>query len=211
MLSNRHLAPVGTTWGSETHEAHTAVVAVHGRGQSPAFMREQATRLDADGVRFYAPAAPNQSWYPKPFLEALADNEPALSRSLDTLGQLVDAVEAEGFARDRIVLWGFSQGACLISHMLLTRPDRLGGLALLTGGYLGPDVLDAPEGLPLDGMPVVMRSIDQDPWVPRDRVEQTAQTLSVAGASVNLVIAAGNEHIITDEAMSAVRRLLSSI
>ncbi|MHA6969341.1 alpha/beta hydrolase (plasmid) [Glutamicibacter bergerei] len=211
MLSNLHSALPGTAWGSETHEARTAVIAVHGRGQSPAFMQEQASRIDAPAVRFYAPAAPNQSWYPKQFLEALADNEPDLSLSLDTLGRLVDAVEAEGFARERIVLWGFSQGACLISHLILTRPDRLGGLALLTGGYIGPDALGAPEGLPLDGMPVVVRSIDQDPWVPRDRVEQTAQTLSAAGASVDLLVAAGNEHIITDEAMSAVGRLLSSI
>ena len=199
------------TWGSEPDQARTAVIAVHGRGQSPDYMRDQSSRLDARGIRFYAPAAFGQTWYPKPFMNALTDNEPDLSRSMDVLELLVATVEAEGFPRDRIILWGFSQGACLISHLALTRPGQLGGLALMTGGYVGPDALAAPRGLPLEGMPVVMRSIDQDPWVPRGRVEQTAQTLSAAGAGVDLVIAPGNEHIITDEAMSAVGRLLSSI
>jgi predicted esterase len=212
MLPQHPLAqtPV-TTWGSEIGQARAAVIAVHGRGQSPAFMRAQAQRLDSTRIRFYSPTAPGQTWYPRPFLEALEHNEPDLSRSLDALESLVAEVEADGFPRDRIVLWGFSQGACLISHLVLTRPSRYGALALLTGGFVGPDILAARDGSPLEGTPAVMRSIEHDPWVPKYRVEQTANALSKVGAAVDLVIAPGDEHIITDEAMTAVDRLLQSI
>ena len=174
-------------------------------------MRDQAKRLRSTGIRFYSPSAFGQTWYPKPFLEPLADNEPQLSQSLDAIDSLVRVVEADGFPPNRIVLWGFSQGACLISHLVLTRPTNYGGFALLTGGFVGPDILLPPEGRPLKGTPVVMRSIEHDPWVPRARVEETATALSVAGATVDLLIAPGTEHTITDEAMSAVDRLLQSI
>lgn len=174
-------------------------------------MRDQAERLHSTGVRFYCPSAFGQTWYPKQFLEPLADNEPHLSHALDAVDSLARAVEADGFPPERIVLWGFSQGACLISHLVLTRPASYGGLALLTGGFVGPEMLPAPEGRPLQGTSVVMRSIEHDPWVPTGRVKETAKALSAAGADVDLLIAPGNEHIITDEAMSAVDRLLRSI
>jgi predicted esterase len=212
MLPQHPLVDIPVTiWGSETGQARTAVIAVHGRGQTPAFMHGQAERLESTGIRFYSPAAPGQTWYPKPFLEALEHNEPHLSHSLDALESLVADVEADGFPRDRIVLWGFSQGACLISHLVLTRPSRYGGLVLLTGGFVGPDIPAARNGRPLEGTPAVLRSIANDPWVPMYRVEQTADALCKAGAAVDLVIAPGNEHIITDEAMTAVDRLLRSI
>ena len=174
-------------------------------------MREQSERLGSTGVRYYSPSAFGQTWYPKPFLEPLADNEPHLSQALDAVESLAKAVEADGFAPRRVMLWGFSQGACLVSHLVLTRPASYGALALLTGGYVGPDMLAPPGGRPLEGTPVVMRSIEHDPWVPKARVEETANALSMAGATVDLLIAPGHEHIITDEAMSAVDRLLQSI
>lgn len=211
MHRNPHLDVPVTIWGSEAGKARTAVIAVHGRGQSPAFMLEQSGRLDAEETRFYGPAASGQTWYPKPFLEDLAENEPYLSHSLDALEALIAAVKAEGFAQDRIVLWGFSQGACLISHLALTRPSSYGGLALLTGGFVGSATLPLPQGRPLKGTPVVMRSIEHDPWVPKSRVEETATALATAGATVDLRVSPGNEHVITAEAMSAVTRLLDEI
>lgn len=198
-------------WGSESDHARLAVLAVHGRGQEPAFMQEQSQRLPTSGLRFYAPTAPGKSWYPKPFLEPLEDNQPDLSYSLNKLTACVEDVMADGFAADRIVLWGFSQGACLLSEFVLKNPARYAGLILFTGGYLGPEAICVPAGRPLEGMPTILRSIKSDPWVPSQRVEQTASALEVAGADVDLFIAPGTEHIITDEAMATARRLLADL
>ena len=211
MTKNRHLDRPMTTWGSSPGSARAAVLAVHGRGQTPAFMQEQAGRLAASGLRFHAPSAAGDTWYPKPFLEPLENNQPELSHALEALAAHVAALETDGFATDRIVLWGFSQGACLVSHFVLTNPAKYAGLVLHTGGYIGPDPLPVPAGQPLEGVPAVLRSIENDPWVPGPRIEQTASALRAAGARTDLLIAPGHEHIITDEAMAAASRLLNNI
>ena len=40
-------------------------------------------------------------------------NEPGLSSSLGAVAQLMEHLEREGFSRERAVVLGFSQGACL--------------------------------------------------------------------------------------------------
>lgn len=211
MTENRHLSQRRLVWGSELDQARAAVLAIHGRGQSPEFMQQQADRLTVSGLRFYASSAADSSWYPKPFLEPLENNQPDLSHALEALAAQVAAVEAEGFTRDRIVFWGFSQGACLVSHYILSCPIRYAGLILFTGGYLGPEALPSLDGRPLDGVPALLRSIENDPWVPKIRVEQTATILQDAGCDVDIHIAPGNEHVITDEAMAAAAEMLNGI
>jgi len=192
------------SWKSDgTNEAapRIAVLAAHGRGQSPAFMREQAMRLAVPGLKFYAPHAPNDTWYPLGFMEPLIANEPKLSESLNSLASLLRTIEADGFTAEQIVLWGFSQGACLITQFALEHPAPYAGLLIFTGGYVGPHTLSPVVHSKLTGVPVVIRSIDEDPWVPKKRVEETAELFARAGAIVNLRIDRGNVHGITDEAI----------
>ena len=105
------------------------------------------------------------------------------------------------------MVWGFSQGACLLAHWALTRPRPVGGIILFTGGYIGPEDVVA-QAQSLDGVPVVVRSIEHDPFVPPERVTQTVTALRAAGADVDALIVPGDEHIITDEAIDAARKLL---
>ena len=68
--------------GPHLADATAVAILVHGRGRCAAEMRDLAMRLDNPAVRFVMPAAPGGTWYPQSFLAPLADNEPALSRSL---------------------------------------------------------------------------------------------------------------------------------
>ena len=194
-------------WELGEGAADRAVIAVHGRTLSPEDMQDRSQGFTGlQGVRFLAPRAPGSTWYPKPFLEPIPDNEPSLTESLAAIDAAVDAAIEAGFAGDRIALWGFSQGACLVSHWLLTRPRPVGAAILHTGGFIGPDALERPAGpLPI---PIVMRSIEHDPFVPASRVHETAELLRAAGATVDLRIEPGDEHIVTDEAMAASSELL---
>lgn len=208
---NPHLSRPMTEWGCGVSSARLAVLAVHGRGQNPAFMQDQAERIQSTGVRYYAPSAASDSWYPNPFMDPLPRNEPALSRSIEALGAHLDAIRDDGFGTERILLWGFSQGACLLSQYVLNRPGPFAGLILLTGGYLGPVAAPGPAGRPLDAVPALLRTIEHDPWVPRHRVEETAAALRTAGADVGLRIAPGRDHVITDEAMTAATALINRL
>ena len=208
MTPNPHLSSPLLEWGSEPGDMTTAVLAVHGRGQSPDFMREQSDRLDVPGVRYFAPAAQGNSWYPRPFLEPIDANQPSLDHALDAIDAHLDGLVDAGIDRRRLVVWGFSQGACLLAHWALTRMSPIGGMVLFTGGYIGPEEITEPAGS-LSGLPVVVRSVRDDPFVPPDRVTQTVAVLRAAGADVDALIVPGDEHIITDEAIEAARNLLS--
>ncbi|GAA1396034.1 dienelactone hydrolase family protein [Pseudonocardia kongjuensis] len=197
-------------WGDPA--APVTVLALHGRDRDPADMRATASRFGPVPARFAAPRAPGGSWYPKPFLEPFEENRAALQAALDVVDDRLDRLAAEGHDRDRVVLWGFSQGACLAAHHVLARRTApLAGLVLFTGGFVGPDPLPAPPPGSLAGTPAVLRSIADDPWVPRRRVEQTAALLTAAGAEVDLRIEPGDEHVITDEACSAAAALLRAL
>jgi predicted esterase len=211
LSENKHLNRPVTTWGAGRSRARLAVLAVHGRGQNPEFMYETSRRICTSGVRYYAPHANADTWYPKPFMEPIGDNEPDLTHGLDALQACIREIEHDGFTTSRTVLWGFSQGACLVSQLIVTRPMPVAGLMIFTGGWVGAEKLAAPPGRPLDGVPALLRSIDQDPWVPADRVRETAQVLGAMGASVDLHIAAGSDHIITGEATDTASRLLETI
>lgn len=203
------MTPSLTEWGAPADRAAPAVLAVHGRGQDPAFMRATAERFGTTPARFFAPEADGNTWYPRSFLEPVERNQPALDRSVRVLEACLDRLAEAGFGSERVVLWGFSQGACLLSHLVLSRPRPPAGLVLFTGGYLGT-APPTPDEKALRGVPVVLRSIEDDPWVPRHRVEETAALLQQAGAEVDLRIDPGTDHIITDEACATATKLLNA-
>ncbi|MCR3722886.1 MULTISPECIES: alpha/beta hydrolase [Prauserella salsuginis group] len=203
------MSPPLQEWGVPADRAELAVLAVHGRGQDPAFMRDTSMRFGQVPVRFFAPEADGNTWYPLSFLEPVERNEPALGRSLRVLEDSLVGIARAGFDARRVVLWGFSQGACLLSHLILTAPRPVAGLVLLTGGYLGTEPPLVQGERFLRGVPAVVRSVENDPWVPRDRVEATADVLRRAGAAVDVRIDPGDEHIITDEACRSATDLLA--
>jgi phospholipase/carboxylesterase len=208
---NPHLRHALEPWGAEVADARIAVLAVHGRDQDPGFMADLSARLGCARARFYGARADSRSWYPLPFMEPVAGNQPRLDYSMVAMAAAIAAIVNEGFEPGRIVLWGFSQGSCVLSHFLVRHQPRLAGAILFTGGYIGPDPLVPPRGRPLAGLPVVVRSIENDPFVPARRVADTAELLRAAGALVDAAIAPGTEHIITTEATDAGGALLDRL
>ena len=95
-------------------------------------MRDIALRLERPDIRFILPRAQEGSWYPKGFLAPLSENEPFLSQSLARYEALIDDVLAQGVAPERLILGGFSQGACLTAQTLWRRPARYGGVLIFT-------------------------------------------------------------------------------
>lgn len=190
------------------------MLAVHGRAQNPAIMQGYSTRFALERpveVAFYAPRAAGDSWYPEPFLVPMRRNAEAVAESLRVIDRSLDQLRAAQFDPGRIVLWGFSQGACLLSHHLLVRRHRVAAAILFTGGYIGGEPLEPAAGTELSGLPVIIRSIENDPFVPPSRVRETAALLQSAGAEVDLRIDAGNEHIITDEAYATAADLIAAL
>ncbi|NNM35152.1 MAG: phospholipase, partial [Gemmatimonadetes bacterium] len=156
-------------------------------------------------------AAPGRTWYPQSFMAPIAANEPYLSRSLEMVGATLEMIDVAGIPSSRVILLGFSQGACLATEFVARNPRRYGGLAALTGGLIGP-----PDGLPtydgsLRGTPVFLGAGDPDAHVPWTRVEETAQVLREMEADITLRRYPGMPHRISEDQVEAVRVLLASL
>lgn len=202
--------PQPEAYGAAADDAALIVYGVHGRGQSPEFIRGLADRVgDLDRIRWIIPAAPGGTWYPTGFLADPAANQPALDSSLQTVGEqlatLLDHADVP------VVALGFSQGACLLAEHLLTHRPRVAGIILHTGGYLGPGPRHFAAQPQFPHTPTAVLTAREDEWVPLQRTEDTADALSAAGAQVALTVYDDPEHHINDDAVDRMRELLTTL
>ena len=91
------------------------MIMIHGRNAGPENILELAGPLRHPGFTFLAPAAAGGTWYPFSFLAETERNEPGLSSGLEAIDHLIHTIEEAGIPKHRIILLGFSQGACLSS------------------------------------------------------------------------------------------------
>src|SRR5438034_6939871 len=98
--------------GEPLAAARAAMVPLHGRGATAEAIITIAAEVERPGWVYVAPQAAGNAWYPNPFSAPLESNEPYLSAALDMVSKLVERVEARVPAQ-RMILLGFSQGACL--------------------------------------------------------------------------------------------------
>src|SRR4029077_1805424 len=124
--------------GEPLGRAPAALILVHGRGASAADIMTIAAEVMFPGVAYLAPQAAGSAWYPYPFTAPLEANEPYLSSALQILSSLMAKAEATVPA-GRLVLLGFSQGACLALEFAARNANKYGGVVGLSGGLIGPD------------------------------------------------------------------------
>jgi phospholipase/carboxylesterase len=189
----------------------TAIVLLHGRGGSAQDILGLREELGFPDAVWLAPEAPGHTWYPYSFLAPLERNQPWLSQSLAQVGETVDRTVREGIERDRIVLAGFSQGACLATEFAARNAARYGGLIAFTGGLIGPPGTDFRYPGDLAGTPVFLGAGDPDPHVPWQRVQQSAGVLSRMGAEVTLKRYPGLPHTIGEDELAEARKLIASV
>lgn len=194
--------------GAPLHRARAAMILLHGRGASAEGMLSLAEVLAQPDLAYLAPQAPGHSWYPQSFLAPFAQNEPYLTRALGIVGSTVEGLAGEGFGPERIMLAGFSQGACLALEYAARNARRFGGVAGLSGGLIGPEGAPRDYAGTLDGTPVFLGCSDIDGHIPLARVKETSKVLAGLGAEVVERIYPGMGHTINDDEIGQVRRLI---
>jgi predicted esterase len=139
-------------------------------------------------------------------MEPLESNEPWLSSALSLVGEIVDGLTAE-----RVVLLGFSQGACLATEYAARNARRYGGVVGLSGGLIGPDGTQWPYPARLAGTPVFLGCSDVDGHIPRRRVEETARVLENLGGAVTMRLYPGMGHEVNADELAWIRELLEGV
>lgn len=202
--------PVQTA-GKSASTASAAMILIHGRGASAHSILELSQALPHPEMAYFAPPAHMNSWYPHSFLAPLAQNEPYLSSALETVARTFSQVEDLGIPAERILLGGFSQGACLASEYLARNPKKIGGLLVFSGGVIGPLDMNRTYSGDLDGTPVFIGCSDVDFHIPVERVHETAVVFEKLGATVNKVIYPGMDHTIIQDEIDQAMKIVQTI
>ena len=196
--------------GVPLEDAAGVVILLHGRGGSAGDILSLASALGGEQLKlaFLAPQAAGSTWYPNSFLAERESNEPWISSALAKVQSVVDLAVTAGVMRERIVVGGFSQGACLATEFVATHPARYAGLIAWTGGLIGPLGGDLSHAGDLAGMPAFQGSGDPDPYVPWSRVEESARVLTAMGAKVTSRRYPGKPHSVSAEEIELARQLV---
>lgn len=201
--------------------ARVVLVMAHGRGGSPEDMLRLAEHLALPDAAFVAPAAAGGSWWPASFLAPIAANEPGLSSGLGVFRTLIGTLQDSGIGPDRIVLMGFSQGACLALEYAARSGRVFKGVVGLSGGLVGtgeaggpatdalyghaPKHFDYPASLP--GSSVFLGCHERDPHIPLARVRESEAVFERLGSAVTVTVLPGTGHGIVEEEVRALRGL----
>ncbi|MCB0063648.1 MAG: dienelactone hydrolase family protein [Caldilineaceae bacterium] len=197
--------------GKSLQEAKAAMILVHGRGATAPSILELANVLSHPDFAYLAPQAAGNSWYPYSFLAPLTQNEPHLSSALASIGDVVAHVNAAGIDNGRIIIGGFSQGACLASEFVARTGERFGGLLVFSGGLIGPPGALREYGGDLTGMPVFIGCSNVDAHIPEARVHETADVLTGLGAVVDKQIYPNMGHTIVQDELDRAQRVLAQL
>lgn len=199
------------TAGAALGTGDGVMIMVHGRNAGPRNILDLVPVLDRPAFTYIAPAAAGGTWYPYSFMAEKATNEPGLSSALQTLGELVASIVARGVSTRRIMLLGFSQGACLSAEFAARTATRYGGIVIFSGGLIGPPGTTWPYPGAFGGTPVFLGCSDVDAHIPKGRVDESAAVFVRMGAVVTERIYAGMGHTVNEEEIEAARGIMDAV
>jgi predicted esterase len=197
--------------GKALGQAKAALILVHGRGATAESILALGNELYHDDFAYLAPQAAGNTWYPYSFLAPIPDNEPGITSALAAVGQVVEQIVAAGIPHERIILGGFSQGACVALEFLARNARRYGGVLGFSGGLIGPDGTPREYGGDLDGTPVFLGCSDIDFHIPKERVEFTAKLLKKLGGEVTMRLYPGMGHTVNQDEIDFGRQLVANL
>ena len=201
------MAVAGTPLG----KSPAVAIMVHGRNAGPQNILDLVPRFERPDFTYLAPAAAGRTWYPLSFMAEREKNEPGISSGLGVLEHLVAEVVARGIPKTRIVLLGFSQGACLSAEFAVEHADRYGGVMLYSGGVIGAPGTTWEYPGSFGGTPVFLGCSDVDAHVPKTRVDESAALFTRMGATVTERIFPGMGHLVNDDEIAFTRDLMAEV
>lgn len=184
--------------------AQASVIVLHGLGADGNDFVPVAQSLDLSligPVRFVFPTAPvmpvslnggyrMRAWYDihPPSADASVprpEDAAGLRASQALVQQLIDREATHGVPAHRVVLMGFSQGCAMTLMTGLRAPQRLAGLAGLSGYLPLADMTAAERSDANRQTPVFLAHGTDDPMVTLDRGEATRDALLALGHRVD--------------------------
>jgi predicted esterase len=197
--------------GEPLGRARAAMLMVHGRGARAEDILSLANEFNQQGFAYLAPQAAGNTWYPNRFLVPVKQNEPWLSSALEFVARALSQIVDSGIPPERVMLLGFSQGACLALEFAARNAQRYGGIVGLSGALIGPNDTPRDYAGSLNGTPVFLGCSDVDFHVPKERVDETAEVLKRLGGDVTERLYPNMDHSVNRDEIDFVRNMMSSL
>ncbi|UBV43688.1 VOC family protein [Deinococcus taeanensis] len=192
--------------GRALDQARVAVVLLHGRGGTAPDILSLERDLNLSAFAYLAPQAPGNTWYPLSFLAPVGQNQPHLDRALGAVDAVMAQLAAQGIPASRVVLGGFSQGACLALEYASRAEHKPAAVVAFSGGLITLD-----QASRFDGTAVFMGVDPQDSHIPLARFQETAAQLQARGAAVDARVIPGLGHTINKDELDVARILMQQV
>ncbi|WP_075351710.1 alpha/beta hydrolase [Algoriphagus marinus] len=185
--------------GLPLDQAKKVAILIHGRGASASGILGLKDHLHLSDFALLAPEADGNFWYPYSFMAPDASNEPAYSKAIKQLEEIVQGLYAKGFKSEQLYFIGFSQGACLSLEFAALHAKKYGGVIAFTGGLIGAELKREKYSGDFSSTPIFIGSSKQDFHVPLERIKLSADLLVQKGAKVKTLIFDDSDHTIRKE------------
>lgn len=197
--------------GPPADSASAGMILMHGRGATAENIILLAEQFDQSGFTYVAPQAAENTWYPFSFMSNIDDNKQGISSAFSVISALIDELHSGGLPMNKIILLGFSQGACLVLEYAARNARQFGGIVGLSGGLIGPD--GTPRNYPgsLHGTPVFLGCSDVDPHIPEHRVEETSLVLRRLGGSVTRRLYHAMGHTVNEDEIDFIQDMMDNL
>ncbi|WP_309120079.1 alpha/beta hydrolase [Paenibacillus sp.] len=189
-------------------EDKPVLLLLHGTGGNEESLLELASFIDAEAAVLGVRGNVLENGMPRFFrriAEGLFDEADLAFRTQELHNFLHDASLQYGFARERVVAVGYSNGANIGGSLLFQHEDALRAAILFR-----PMVPRRGVPLPrLDGLPVFIGAGENDPLIPKEESEELRTLLEGAGAAVTLRWEPSDHHLTKPEIDAAAAWLRS--
>ncbi len=206
-----HQGQMISTTGKPLDQAAAAMILVHGRGATAPSILGLAQEFNHNQFAYLAPPARNNTWYNHSFLNPLTDNQPGLDSALQAIADVVAFIEKSGLPAEKIIIGGFSQGACLSMEYIARNAKRYGGAFAYSGGVIGPLNMPRAYGGSLEGTPIFLGCSDVDFHIPVERVHETAAVMTTLGGNVTKKIYPQMGHTVNIDEIQHVQAIMTTL
>ncbi|MDP1676940.1 MAG: dienelactone hydrolase family protein [Bacteroidota bacterium] len=197
--------------GVELDKAKAVMIMIHGRGATAESILDIAQYFIVDAVTYIAPQANGGTWYPYSFLMPTEQNEPGITSGLQRISEIVDHVVTSGIPEQKIMLLGFSQGACLSLEWTARSNKKIGAVFGLSGGLIGPNATLRNYSGTLENTSVFLGCSDVDFHIPKERVIESADIFKKLNASVTITLYPNMAHTVNDDEIDQVNSIMRDV
>lgn len=192
--------------------ARTLCVVIHGRHGAPEVMMHELVRhLTAPDVHFVLPRAAGNSWYDaRGFAPLTRKTWDQLRSGIEQIRRDIEAAQRNGAPRDRVVVGGFSQGACMTLEYAMANGCWPGAAFCLTGFRVGC-IGDERPASDLTDMPVYLSNGARDPFITLPEFSETLRELGAAGARVRSDLFPREAHVMSPPEIATVDAMLRAV